>query len=229
MNNIPVDFKLVVKSGGSIEKSVYKILRKAVFSGYFQPGERLVEASLAEKLKVSRTPLREAIKRLETEGLVKIIPNKGATVLKSSPEEIEEMYFIAGVLEGLAAFLACDKLSEENVDRMREIELALEDEKCQRDYEKWLVLNNEFHGIYISACGKSLLKRLLGQRTKPLGRYWYLGCNSPGMLESCIMSHKNILSAFSKKDGEEARRATEEHMFQVGRLMRIHLEKFSFI
>ena len=76
MGNTSFDFKLIVKNGESIEKSVYKFLRKAVFSGYFQPGERLVEASLAERLNVSRTPMREAIKRLETEGLVKIIPNK---------------------------------------------------------------------------------------------------------------------------------------------------------
>ncbi|HCX91024.1 MAG TPA: GntR family transcriptional regulator, partial [Deltaproteobacteria bacterium] len=74
---------MLVKKGESIEKSVYKFLRKAVYSGYFQPGERLVEASLAERLNVSRTPLREAIKRLETEGLVETIPNKGAAVLKS--------------------------------------------------------------------------------------------------------------------------------------------------
>ena len=64
MNNHPFEFKLLVKEGESIEKSVYKFLRKAVYSGYFQPGERLVEASLAERINVSRTPLREAIRDL---------------------------------------------------------------------------------------------------------------------------------------------------------------------
>ena len=223
MSNNPFEFKLLVKKGESIEKSVYKFLRKAVYSGYFQPGERLVEASLAERLNVSRTPLREAIKRLETEGLVETIPNKGAAVLKSSPEEIEEMYFIAGVLEGLAAYLAVENISKENIDRMREIELILEDGECQSDYERWLKLNNEFHNIFISACKRSLLIRLLNQRTGPLGRYWYLGCTSPGMIDSCIFAHKNILEAFSERDAEAARKAVEEHLFQVGRLMRRHL------
>jgi len=223
LSNNPFNFKLLVKEGESIEKSVYKFLRKAVFSGYFQPGERLIEASLAEKLNVSRTPLREAIKRLETEGLVKIIPNKGAAVLKSSPEEIEEMYFIAAVLEGLAAYLAVENISKENIDRMREIELTLEDKECQSDYERWLKLNNEFHNIFISACKRSLLIRLLNQRTGPLGRYWYLGCTSHGMIDSCIFAHRNILEAFSKRDAEAARKAAEEHLFQVGRLMRKHL------
>lgn len=223
MSSNSFEFKLVVKKGESIEKSVYKFFKKAVFSGYFQPGERLVESTLAEKLNVSRTPLREAIKRLETEGLVNIIPNKGASVLKSSPEEIEEMYFIAGVLEGLAAYLATENLSMADIDRMREIELVLEDGECQRDYERWLELNIEFHDIYISASKKSLLTRLLDQRTKPLGRYWYLGCTSPGMLDSCILGHRNILDAFSKRDAETARKAVEEHLFEVGRLMRKHL------
>lgn len=223
MNNNPFKFKLLVKEGESIEKSVYKFLRKAVYSGYFQPGERLVEASLAERLNVSRTPLREAIKRLETEGLVKIIPNKGATVLKSSPEEIEEMYFIAGGLEGLAAYLAFDNLSEADIDRMRGIELTLEDQECQDDYEGWVKLNREFHNVFSSACKKSLLIDLLNQRTGHLARYWYLACTSPGMMDSCIFAHKNILKAFSERDAEAARKAVEEHLFQVGRLMRRHL------
>jgi DNA-binding GntR family transcriptional regulator len=214
-----------VKKGESIEKSVYKFLRKAVFSGYFQPGERLIEASLAEKLNISRTPLREAIKRLETEGLVKIIPNKGAAVLKSSPEEIEEMYFIAGVLEGLAAYLAADNLSEADIDRMMKIELILEDEECQSDYERWLKLNNEFHNVFISSCKKPLLINLLNQRTGHLGRYWYLGCTSPGMVDSCISGHRNILEAFSERNAEAARRAVEEHLFEMGRLMRRHLSR----
>ena len=225
MSKSSFEFKLIVKDGESIEKSVYKFLRKAVFSGYFQPGERLIESTLAENLKVSRTPLREAIKRLETEGLVEIIPNKGATVLKSSPEEIEEMYFIAGILEGFAAHLAMDNLSEDDINKMRDIEKDLKEEECQRDYEKWLKLNLEFHNTYISACGKPLLKVLLDQRTRPLGRYWYLGCTSPGMLDSCISSHESILEAFSRRDKEAARKAVEEHLFEVGRLMRSHLSR----
>jgi len=229
LTNSSFEFKLIVKKGESIEKSVYKFFRKAVFAGYFQPGERLIESTLAEKLKVSRTPLREAIKRLETEGLVKITPNKGATVLKSSPEEIEEMYFIAGALEGLAAYFAIENLSKQDIDRMRRIELILEDEECQRDYERWLKLNIEFHNIYILAGKKPILTRLLDQRTKPLGRYWYLGCTSPGMLDSCILAHTNILEAFSKGDAEAARKAVEEHLFQVGRLMRRHLGRIFLV
>ncbi len=229
MSNSSFEFKLLVKKGESIEKSVYKFFRKAVFSGYFQPGERLIESALAERLNISRTPLREAIKRLETEGLVKITPNKGATVLKSSPEEIEEMYFIAGVLEGLAAYLNAESLSKEDIEKMREIEVVLEDEECQRDYERWLRLNVEFHNTYILGKKKSLLTRLLDQRTKPLGRYWYLGCTSPGMLDSCISGHRNILEAFSRKDAEAARKAVEEHLFDVGRLMRKHLGRIFVI
>ncbi|MDO8636290.1 MAG: FCD domain-containing protein, partial [Dehalococcoidia bacterium] len=126
---------------------------------------------------------------------------------------------------GLAAYLAVDNLSEPEIDRMIEVELTLEGEECYSDYERWVKLNDEFHNIFISACKKSLLIRLLNQTTGPLGRYWYLGCTSPGLIDSCIFAHKNILKAFSERDAEAARKAVEEHLFEVGRLMRRHLAK----
>ena len=219
------EFKLLVKEGDSIEKSVYRFLRRAVYAGYFQPGERLIEATLAKRLNVSRTPLREAIKRLETEGLVHIVPNKGATVVKSSPEEIEEIYFIVGVVEGLAAYLAMENITNKDIEKMREIEVRLEDEECQKDYKKWLELNDTFHDIFISASKRPLLVRMLEQTKRPLARYWYLACTSPGMAESCISGHNSILAAFSEGDGIKARKAAEKHLFDVGTLMRQHLER----
>ena len=139
------------------------------------------------------------------------------------------MYFIAAVLEGLAAYLATENISKDCLNKMREIEVFLEDEECQRDYERWLKLNNEFHNVFISACKKTILINLLNQKTGPLGRYWYLGCTSPGMLDSCILAHREILEAFYRKDADAVRKAAEGHLFQVGRLMRKHLERFFVI
>ena len=221
------EFKLLVKKGDSIEKSVYEFLRRAVFAGYFQPGERLIESKLAQRLNVSRTPLREALKRLEAEGLVHIIPNRGATVVKTSPEEIEERYFVVGVVEGLVAYFAMDNIKKEDIERMKEIEAILEDEKCQKDFMRWLQLDDNFHNIFISASKKPLLVRTLEQTKRPLARYWYLACTSPGMAESCISGHSNILQAFSERNSEKVRRAAEIHYFEIGRLMKKHLTRIS--
>ncbi|MDY7030429.1 MAG: GntR family transcriptional regulator [Thermodesulfobacteriota bacterium] len=229
MNNNVFEFKLLVKEGDSIEKSVYKFLRRAVYAGYFQPGERLIESTLAQRLNVSRTPLREAVKRLETEGLVHIIPNRGATVVKSSPEEIEERYFIVGVVEGLAAYFAMDNIKKEDIERMKEIEVILEDEECQKDYRRWLQFNDNFHNIFVSASNKPLLIRMLEQTKRPLARYWYLACTSPGMAESCISGHSNILEAFSERNAEKVRTAAEKHLFEVGGLMKKHLTRISVV
>lgn len=226
MNKSPFKFELTIENGELLDKSVYKFLKKAIFCGYFLPGERLLETSIAERLNTSRTPVREAIKRLETEGLVEIVPQRGATIKKSSPEDIEEMYIIVGVLEGIAASFAIDNLSDEKINEMRKLESVLETEECKKDYEMWLKINNKFHSIFYKASKKPLLLQLLIEKLNPLGRYWYLGYTIPGMLDTCLLSHRNILEAFYKRDVKLARDFCETHLFQVGKLLKNHLEGF---
>ena len=110
----------------SLEKTIYDALKEGIFSGRFQPGERLVESTLAAQLNVSRTPMREAIKRLEAEKLVEIVPNKGATVVKVSPDDIEEMYEIVGILEGYACSLAISRIESQHIERLKEFHRKLQ-------------------------------------------------------------------------------------------------------
>jgi len=230
LNNSFFEFKLLINdSGQSLEKSVCKLLKKAIYCGYFQPGERLLETRIAEILNVSRTPVREAIKRLETEGLVKIVPQRGATVVKVSPEDIEEMYIIVGVLEGIAASFAADNLSDDEISEMGKLQSILESEECKKDYERWFNLNNKFHSIFFTASKKPRLVQLLNEKLNPLGRYWYIGCNIPGMMDMCLSSHRNMLEAFYKRDAELAREATEIHLFETGKSLRRHLDKINVI
>jgi len=224
------EFKLSEhKKGESLEKSVCKLLEKAIFCGYFQPGERLIETSIAEKIDVSRTPVREAIKRLETEGLVKIIPQRGTTVVKASPKDIEDMYIIVGVLQGIAASFAVENLSDEEINNMEQLQSILETEECRKNYEKWFRINNKFHSTFFKASNKPLLIQLLIEKLFPLGRYWYLGCHIHGMLDMCLLSHRNILEAFNNRSSILARNACEQHLFQTGKILRNHLETIRVI
>ena len=230
MRNSFFEFKLLENENGeSLEKSVCKVLKKAIYCGYFQPGERLLETRIGEMLHVSRTPVREAMKRLETQGLVKIVPQRGATVVKVSPEDIEEMYIIVGVLEGIAASFAADNLSDEEIGEMGKLQSILESEECKKDFERWFNLNNKLHSIFFTASRKPRLVELLNEKLNPLGRYWYLGCTIPGMLDMCLSSHRNMLEAFYKRDAKLAREACEIHLFETGKSLKNHLEKINVI
>lgn len=107
-----------IKNANSLRENVTRILEEAIYSGYMPPGLRLIESELASKLKISRTPVREAILQLESEGLVKMIPNKGAFVNIFSIDEIDEIYIIFGALSGVAASLSVENISDDELKKM---------------------------------------------------------------------------------------------------------------
>lgn len=122
-----------------LEKAIYSTLKKAIQFGYLMPGERLIETSLAEELDVSRTPLRDAIRKLAFEKLVEITPNKGASVMKLSSCDVEEIYFIAAILEGAAAKRAVNHMKGKDIKKLKEYQAQMEDAVLQNDYERWLI------------------------------------------------------------------------------------------
>jgi DNA-binding GntR family transcriptional regulator len=207
----------------------YRTLRKAILSGYLAPGERLIENELAEKMGVSRIPIREAIKKLESENLVAITPNKGATVVKMSPIEIEEAYFIVGALEGLAAKLAVSNLKNDIHKKLATLTADMAEEIKKQDYRSWLKKNIEFHRVYIDACGKPTLANLILEKREGISRYWFLACSKPGLLDACMAQHKAIMRALIQKDPEQSKKLVEQHIMSVGIEVRKYLEKILII
>ena len=105
---------------------VFNTLRQAIITGEFAPGERLMEIALANRLGVSRTPVREAIRKLELEGLVKIIPNKGAYVTGITPKDVQDIYMIRSMWEGMCARWATEHITPEQIEQLEEIVLLSE-------------------------------------------------------------------------------------------------------
>ena len=204
--------------------SVYETLKKAIHSGYFAPGERLIEAALSNGLNVGRTPIREAFKKLEMERLIKIAPNKGATVIKLSPEEIGEIYMIGGILEGKAAFFATERLKGEHIEKLKGLNKKFEDEELQKDYPRFATINYEFHKIYLKECEKPILFRKIRETLNSLPRYWYMCCSLPRLIDISIIQHKELTTAFENKDAELARRIAEDHVVDIGQILKEHLE-----
>jgi len=131
---------------------VYKNLKRQILSGEVPLGSRLIESSLADKLKASRTIIREAIKQLELEGLVRVIPYKGTEMTRLSLEDIKEIYAIQAALEGMAASLATQRINDEEIKELRHIQKRLR-AAIQEDSEVWQRLNVSFHQFFWKRAG----------------------------------------------------------------------------
>lgn len=207
------------KKKKSLRKSVLKLLRETIYSGYLPPGLKLVESELAKKFKVSRTPVREALFQLESEGIVKILPNKGAVVTTLSIDEIEETYIIFGVLSGIAASISVELIGENDVKQMEACLEKMEAIKDDIDRREYFTLNNEFHSFFLRPCKKKLLLKLIKNYTKQVGHYWYLLLSHPRNVDLFQEDHKRILNAFKLKNPKFAREIVENHIWSFGKIV----------
>ncbi len=211
-----------LRGGGSISGAsrVFERLRRLILDGEYGPDERLIEEQLAERLGVSRTPIRQALTMLKSEGLVELIPNRGAVVCSFGVDEVWDIYDLRAVLEGHAARRAAARVEAGELDRMRELademEGLCEREFAGRDEEIRLLvaLNNEFHGIILTASRNQRLERLLRRTVElPLvfkAFFWY------GSHERMVSNHyhRQILKALESGDAERAEIVMREHVYE---------------
>lgn len=207
-------------SAGSDPSGVFERLRRLILEGEYGPDERLVEEQLAVRLKVSRTPIRQALTMLEAEGLVEIAPNRGATVCSFSVEEVWDIYDLRAVLEGHAARRAAGRIEERELDELRSLAAEMERTKSGRfsDHEdeiRWLVARNqEFHGTIVTACRNQRLERLIRRTVEiPLmfkAFFWY----TPHERTISNHYHRQILGSLEQGDAERAEMIMREHVYE---------------
>ncbi len=189
---------------------VYKRLLDMIRDGELRPGTRLRESHLADLLGVSRTPVREALRRLEMQGLVTHEIHRGTVVRELDHNTITELYLMREVLEGTAASLASRHASRSEVDALREM---IEADREHLDDPTYLARTNQrFHGaLYRASHNRYLVEMLQGLRTS----MWLLGPTTlsyPGRGKSALDEHLRILDAIQKGDAEAAEQAAKEHI-----------------
>ena len=199
---------------------VFERLRRLILEGEYGPNERLIEEQLAERLGVSRTPIRQALTMLEAEGLVEMAPHRGAMVCSFTIEDVWDIYDLRAVLEGHAARRAADRIDESGLARLRSSAENMENVLPGRfaDHEeeiRYLVATNqEFHGTIVAASRNRRLEKLLRRTVEvPLmfkAFYWY------GPHERTISNHyhRQILEALAAGDGERAEIIMREHVYE---------------
>ncbi len=168
-----IDYKFSINSNEylPLRDVVFNTLRDAILTGKLQPGERLMENQLAEKLGVSRTPIREALRMLKLENLVELTPRKGAQVLDMSEKDIVNVLEIREVLEGLAAQLACKKMTSETLEELKKTELEFEQFAKENDLEKVVSIDEHFHDIIFASTENERLIQIFNNLKIQLYRY----------------------------------------------------------
>ena len=186
--------------------AVYRLLKRDILNGRLKPGEKLVASRIAEAYGVSIIPVREALNRLRAEGLVTIVPHTGAYVTEIDLEDLKDLYPIRGVLEGLAARLACSRLGERDfglLDRLiRKMDRVIEEGR----FPEMGALNYEFHMAIYRASGNKHLVKLIEDLWQKTGRVRGIFALVPERAKESNREHREILQALEAGD---ARRAEE--------------------
>lgn len=202
---------------------VARKLREAILSGRFQPGQRLLERELVARMGVSRTPIREALRKLEREGLVSTIPYKGPAVTTFTPESAREVYEVRAALEGRAAALLARRGDRAAIARMRGHIRDAARALARRRPAGVLAANNAFHDELAAGCGNLLLRSLIANLRDRIVLLRVESLSYPGRRARSIAEHRAIVRMIARGDAEGARRLVEQHVMRAWRAARAQL------
>lgn len=199
----------------SLGQRVFHRIREDILSGKYKKNEELKEKTIGEELGVSRTPVREALRQLELEGLVTIIPNKGAYVVGFSVEDIQDIYEIRSVLEGLCARRAAAHVTKEQLEELEEI-LFLTDFHAQKGHTEQLVeLDTRFHEILYEAGASKVLEHALRDYHHYLERVRKVTLAAEKRSVESNNEHKQILEALKEHNAKKAEEYANQHMLNT--------------
>lgn len=196
----------------SLRARVFNQLQNDILNGKYQPGDSLIETKLSEDLGVSRTPIREAIRQLELEGLVTYVPNKGAIVNGVTSKDIQDIYTIRMMVEGLAARWATENITQQEIDELNETIELEEFYTNKNDVQHMLKLDSKFHEIIFKASKSKPLMQTLSTFHHYVQRARNASLESPVRARQALEEHRAILQAIIERDPEKAERLTTEHI-----------------
>src|SRR3989304_1919350 len=191
--------KIQIDNHLTLREKIVETIRNAIVNGQLASGTRVAEPDLADKFGISRTPIREAFRQLESEGCITVIPRRGAIVASRSPKDVADFYDLKAVLEGYAARTAAKKLTPKDIDKMESVNRQMEAAAGKKDVRKVLALHNEFHDIFVKSCGNEKLHSIVQNLVMQFQRFRLI-LMMPGRVEGVIEQHREIIDAFRKQD-----------------------------
>ena len=209
----------------TVTSMVQERVRQAILDGVLEAGSRIDQNQLAIDLNVSLVPVREALKKLEGEGFVQIVPRRGAFVTTASVEDMEDLYFTRQILEGQAAYHAAPRMTTEQIDKlenlMRKMDIALN----HHDFDSFMRLNREFHFVIYDASGSRYLSNIIASLWELSERYRYRYMFIKDQGASIQQEHQAITQACRAHDSKLLRDAILHHMQQTLTGIRGYIER----
>ena len=199
----------------SLSARVFHLIREDILSGKYDKDEELKEKTIGEELGVSRTPVREALRQLELEGLVTIIPNKGAYVVGISQKDIKDIYEIRSRLEGLCARWATENITKEQLDELEENIFLSDFHASKGNAEQLVELDNRFHEILYIASGSRELRRVLSDFHHYAMRVRKITLSDKTRAVDSNNEHHQIVEALKKQDADLAEKLANWHIMST--------------
>jgi len=209
------DVKHEVTDKFSLRGRVFHHLREDILSGKYKEGDELKEVAIGEELGVSRTPVREAFRQLELEGLIQIIPNKGAYVTGITEKDVKDIYMIRSLLEGLCARWACEHITDAQMEEMEE-NIYLSKFHAQKGHlEQLAELDNRFHEILYEACNSKMLEHQLRDFHEYVLRVRKKTLANVNRGPKSNEEHELLMEAIKAKDADKAEKLANMHMINA--------------
>lgn len=224
LNAIVRLFKPISASGGilankhlekSVRQDIYEKIRDDITFGRLMSGERLTEKKLSDIYKGSRSPIREALRQLESEGLISFERNKGIEVAKLSVKQVEEIYDLRELLEGYAVRVAIGKMTKKDIAYLEDLHKKMIKAANSRDTQFWLQNNALFHAFFREKADNENLCQLIVILRRRIYRYQNMTVNYPRFFETYIEQHATMIEACKKKDADLAEKTMKIHIRKV--------------
>ena len=195
-----------------LREIVFETLREAIINGILEPGERMMEIQMAEEMGVSRTPVREAIRKLELEGFVVMIPRKGAYVASISIKDIADVFEIRTALESLAAGLAAERITDDEMEQLERHLVKISECGEGNDIPALIEADTDFHDTLYRASRNDRLVQIVSNLREQIQRFRTTSISTPGRFKFAMDEHKKIVEAISDRNIELAQNLAREHI-----------------
>ena len=194
-------------------------LREMIMTGQLKEGDKVNENRLCAVMEISKTPLREALRVLSSEGLIRLVPNRGSFVTKPSMDEIREMFDVMSLLEGFCARVATEKMNARSFARLEKLHAGLEEKYRRRDQEGYIRINNQYHAFLQELAGNRTMNGIVNGLRKKILLYRFQSLNLPERFDASIHEHRCLLEAFRNKDPMQAEALMKTHLLNQAEAM----------
>lgn len=218
LTNLGIQIEGKEFSNASLSDALYISMRRAIVSGKIPPGTPIKEMDISRETGISRTPVREAVRKLESESLLLRMPGRKLVVTRPNRTEMEEIFLVRSVLEGLAGRIACSKINSSHIKSLKEIERKMSQGAKEKQLSLSIKSNLEFHKLIVDICDIQILSETLKRFWDTVLMMSMTNMDDRSWIHTSIKEHKDIVDALEKKNGAATERLIRKHVIHAGKI-----------